>query len=96
VSNNEEPRKQVPVPVIIAACVALLGLMGWWGYRNFGPQVTPKTAENLKADAFLQEMAKKCGGDFSKLTPEEQLKVNGFAGGRGAMAIAGIARGLKK
>jgi hypothetical protein len=84
------------MPVIIAAGVALLGFVGWWGYKNLGPQVTPKTAENLQADAFLQEMAKKSGGDISKLTPEEQTKVNTYTGGRGGMALAGIARGLKK
>ncbi len=41
-------------------------------------------------------MAAKCDGDISKLTPEERARVNGMTGGRGGMALAGIAGKLKK
>jgi hypothetical protein len=90
-SEEGKPKKQVPVPVVVAAFVALLAFLGWWGYRNFGPQTTPKSAESLKVEAYLREMAKKCDGDISKLTSEERAKVNSMTGGRGGMALAGMA-----
>jgi hypothetical protein len=91
--NDQEEKKQIPVPVVVAACIAALGFMGWWGYKNFGPQDTPKTSKNIEVDNYLAEMAKKSGGDWNKLTPEEQAKVNSMTANRGAMALAGLARG---
>ena len=88
----EEPKKQVPMPVVVAACIFALAFMGWWGYKNFGSANTPKTAENVKVDNYLAEMAQKSGGDWSKLTPEEQAKVNSMTGNRGALALATMAK----
>lgn len=43
----------------------------------------PETPENT----FMQQMAAKSGGDFSKLSAEEQTKANTIAKGHGADAI---------
>ncbi len=94
--KTEKNKKEVSVPVVIVAFVVLIGFLGWWGYQNFGPQVTPKSAESLKIDAYLREMATKCDGDISKLTPEERSRVNSITGGRGGMALAGIAGKFNK
>jgi len=86
--NNQGESKQVPLWAIIAAAVALLGLMGWWGYKNFGPQDPPLSSENVATQNVLDEMAKKCQGDFSKLSPEDQAAVRKSTGPYAPMVIA--------
>ena len=85
--NSGEEKKQVPLWAIIAAAVALLGLMGWWGYKNFGPQDPPLTAKNVEVNNLLAELAKKCEGDFSKLSPEDQAQATKIGGPYAAMII---------
>jgi hypothetical protein len=89
---STDEKKQIPVPVVIAACIAVLALVVWWGFKNFSPGDPPKSSLNVQVDNYLAEMAKKSGGDWSKLTPEEQAKVNGMTGNRGAMAISSLSK----
>jgi predicted negative regulator of RcsB-dependent stress response len=72
--------------------IVLVGFMIWWGIKNFSDSEKPQTAAAATAQQYLEDMAKKSGGDITKLTPEEQQKVNAMSGNRGAMALAGIAR----
>jgi hypothetical protein len=94
--NDSGEKKQAPLWAMIAAGVALLGLMGWWGYKNFGPQDPPLTSENVATQNMLDELAKKCQGDFSKLTPEEQEKAKKVAGPFAGLAIASTYQKFKK
>jgi hypothetical protein len=75
-----------------AAAIVLLAFVIWWGIKNFNPSDPPKTKTQLDTDAYLKELAKKSGGDFSKLSPEEQQKVNSMTSGRGAMMISRMPR----
>jgi len=87
-----EEKKGIPMWALVAAGVALIAFLVWWGVKNFGPQNPPLTAENVAVDRMLDEMAKKSGGDFSKLTPEEQEKVRKATGPYAGMVIANTAR----
>ncbi|HZP84252.1 MAG TPA: hypothetical protein VFB21_21600 [Chthonomonadaceae bacterium] len=79
-------KPSVGKPVIFAAIVALL-LFCVWLYRiNFktvpGPQI-PEVDHDL-----IRSLAIKCKGDFYKLSPEEQAKVNSMENGYGVVAIS--------
>jgi hypothetical protein len=73
--NNEE-KKSVPVPVIVAACVALVGLVAWWGVRSLSGPLDPGASnpDVAKKDARWRELVKKSGGDMEKLSPEEKAQ----------------------
>jgi hypothetical protein len=81
-STNEEPKKQVPVPVVVAAVVALLGFVGWWGYHSLSG---PKDPGQGNASVASQEerwrgLIRKSGGDMNKLTAEEKAQFMKEAG----------------
>ena len=80
VSQAGEEKKQIPLWLAAVAAVLLLAFMGWWGYKNFGPQDPPLTAKNIEVQKMIEDLATKSGGDWSKLTPEEQEKMRGVAG----------------
>ena len=86
-----EEKPPIPMWAIIAAAVALLAFVVWWGYKNFGPQNPPLTAKNVQVNNMLEEMAKKSGGDFSKLSPEDQQKVRSAAGAFAPLALHSVA-----
>ncbi|MDX1931642.1 MAG: hypothetical protein SFU56_03470 [Capsulimonadales bacterium] len=94
VSQAGGEKKEVAPWMLIVAAVALLALLGWWGYKNFGPQDPPLTAKNVATNNMLEEMAKKSKGDFSKLSPEEQAKVREATGPYAPMVINNTARKL--
>lgn len=75
------------LPIIIAVVVVLVVVLTWWGMKNFAPEGKINTAESTKTDDLVKELKKKSGGDFSKLSPEEQEKLNKMSGGRGAMML---------
>jgi hypothetical protein len=84
---NEALKTKVGMPAIIIAVVVLVAFMSWWGYRSFNEGDKPKTARSTEIDAMLTAEAQKCQGDFSKLPPEDQAKVNKVTGGWGFAAI---------
>jgi hypothetical protein len=75
-------------PAIIVAVVVLVAFLAWWGHRSFTDGDRPQTARSAEIDSMLTAEAQKCQGDFSKLPPDEQDKVNKVTGGWGAVAIA--------
>jgi len=89
---GEGEKRQIPAWAIIAAAVALLAFLVWWGYKNFGPSNPPLTAKNVEINQMLDDMAKKSGGDINKLTPEEQAKVRKATGPYAGMVIANTAK----
>ena len=55
--------------------------------KNFGPEGKIVTETSAKQDDFIKQMKTKSGGDFSKLSSEEQDKLNKMSGGRGPMML---------
>ena len=75
----------VSLPALAAAVVLLVLFVGWLAYRNLGPPPMGPTGptEQSKND-WLSQLAKQTGGDFSKLDPGTQQKINIYTGGKGA------------
>jgi hypothetical protein len=85
---NEALKTKAGAPAVIIAVVVLVAFLSWWGYRNLNDGDRPKTAHSAQIDEMLTAEAQKCQGDFSKLSPEDQKKVNDVTGGWGGVAIA--------
>jgi hypothetical protein len=75
------------LPFLGAGVAVLVGLAVWFGIRSFSAPTAAPTAQSIAADNFVAEMAKKSGGDFSKLSPEEQQKLDKMSMGHGASMI---------
>src|SRR5258707_166997 len=68
----------VGLPVIIAAVVLLVVLLGGLAYHYLGPQQGGGTGHvrALTADEqWVQQKAQETGGDYNKLTQEEQRRL---------------------
>jgi hypothetical protein len=81
-----ESKKVLP----ILGIVALVGVTVWWGIYSFSQPVYPKTQKMIDDDKFIAELAKKSGGDFSKLSPEEQQKLNQMSMGHGPSVLKSV------
>jgi hypothetical protein len=69
--------------------VLLLLFVGWMAYKNLkvgGPPIQAGPTQESKNDWLAQD-AKKVGGDFSKLDPAEQRKLDIYTGGHGAELV---------
>lgn len=75
------------MPIVVAVIAVLVIALSWWGVKNFAPEGKINTEASTKQDSFIKEMKKKSGGDFSKLSKEEQDTLNRTSGGRGAMML---------
>ncbi len=82
--------KSVSPAIIGIVVVVLIAFVAFIGYRTFGPDSKPTTATSQAGDDFISQMAKKSGGDMSKLSPEEAEKLNKMTGGHGAQAMSGM------
>jgi hypothetical protein len=75
------------LPIFGVGAAVLVAFAVWLGIRSFsGPSYAP-TDKSVAADNFVAEMAKKSGGDFSKLSPEEQQKLNQMSMGHGSSML---------
>jgi hypothetical protein len=95
---NEEAGEKPPIPMwgIIAAAVILIAFVGWLGWKNFGPQDPPLSKENVAAAQTIESLAKKSGGDWGKLTPDEQASMKKLAGPMAPMVLQSEAQKFKK
>lgn len=76
---------QVGAPVIVIAAI-ILGLFMFWMYKvNF--KTVPEAKPIVVDKQLLLRLAQQSQGDFSKLSPQDQARVNGMTGGYGAVAI---------
>ncbi len=76
-------KRQIPIPIIaiVAICfVVLIGILGFkivqGGDQPVGPSI-PQLYDHVGA------LAKQSGGDFSKLSPEDQKLLNDISRGHG-------------
>ena len=85
--EDAQEKKQVSPLALIAAAVALLAFLDWWGYRSFTPAPLPQTSQEEEFDAWVTQIAKESGGDTSKLSKEDLDKLNQMTGGFGAYEL---------
>ncbi len=82
---------QVPMAVMIPLIAAAILLVGGIGYRTLfytpGTATAAQMEKQTQDQDFLKQKARECSGDFSKLSPADQKKVNEITAGRGEFAI---------
>lgn len=88
-SSSKSDKQAVTLPVLIGAIVVLAACIIAWGYFNFAPppavdtqKRTVATAEQQQIDlqtAWLKEKARQTGGDWQKLSPEDQVRLKMIA-----------------
>ena len=84
-------KRNVGLPLIIAAAVVLVILLGWLYQKNFGPPpIPPPTGVAKTNHDYINGLYDRTNGDYSKLTDEEKQKVNGIAQGYGQIAFQNI------
>jgi len=74
----------VSFPVIVGAIALLLLFIGWLAYRNFVPPPHASGPTPESKNDWISQLAKQTRGDFSKLDPATQKKMNVYTGGKGA------------
>jgi hypothetical protein len=78
-------KSQVSPGVIAVAVAVLLLLIVWIAYHNFAPpphQVIPDNVDTPIA-RWIRDKAHESGGDISKLSPEDQQKLQSVTQGKG-------------
>jgi hypothetical protein len=75
--------------VIVVAFAALLGFIAWLAWNNLlkPPGPPPFSAQEIRNHDILAALAKKCQGDLSKLSPEDQAVARKVAGRMAGRAI---------
>lgn len=88
-STNPTTKRSVPPGVIAIAVVLLVLFVGWRAYEAFAPiRSGPLPPPPTKDIEFIKQKAQEAQGDFAKLSPEDQQKVQQAAHGFGQAAIA--------
>jgi hypothetical protein len=72
--------RSVSMPVLVAAVLVLVLVVGGLAWHFFGPNTgsgrgRPLTAEEKANADWLSQKAKETGGDFSKLSQEDQRRL---------------------
>jgi hypothetical protein len=90
--NPDPPAKPGVSPAVIAAgAVAVLALVGFLGYQALTPKIyAPPMPANYKPDpaaqafkTWAQQKYRESGGDWTKLSPEDQKKFMDAGRGKG-------------
>ena len=88
-SSSAAAKRRATPGVIAIAVVVLIAIVGWLAYANMlaPPKPLPLSKQAQTNHDWIKSLAQKSGGDFSKLSPEEQQKLTSMTGGYGAMAL---------
>jgi hypothetical protein len=91
--------RSINTPTLVAALVVLLLLLGGLGWHYFGPNTAggrarPLTAQERTDQDWLNQKAKESGGDFNKLSPEDQRKMFASHGPRAPFNLRQAAQSL--
>ena len=78
-SKSAEEKSQLGLPVVIAAIVLLVVVLGYMGHQYFAPS-GPSLSQAWGMDkssfpGWVNDAAMQCKGDMSKLSPDEQQKI---------------------
>ena len=88
---EDKEKRNVGLPLVIAAAVLLVILMGWLYQKNFGPApVTAPTGVAKTNHDYIEGLYDRTGGNWDKLTDDEKQKVNQMASGYGQIAFTNI------
>ncbi len=89
----------VQTPVLIAAIVLVVLIVGGLAYHYFGPQQGggTGTVRALNADEqWERQKARETGGDFNKLSQEDQRRMLSIAGPKAPFDLRQLAHETKK
>jgi hypothetical protein len=76
-------KKPLPTSIAIAIAVAAVAIIGFFGYRTLAGPSYPKVPTSVELHSQAEQLALKCGGDFSKLTTDEQKMLDNMTLGHG-------------
>lgn len=83
------PKQNVSPTVIILAVLALVLFIAWRAWVTFAPphmgKLPPPPTQDIE---FINQKAREAQGDFSRLSPEDQMRVQRITQGFGPAAIA--------
>lgn len=98
VHTGKPAARQKVSPVVIAIAVVLLaGFVAWRGWAAFaGPQAGPLPPPPTQDINYISQMARATQGDFNKLSPDDQAKVQKITHGWGQSALVGAWRKAQK
>ncbi len=88
--KKERSEGSPSIMVYILAGLLLLGILFGIYKLTFRPAPISGYETQQVNEKALDSLANKCQGDFKKLSPEDQKKVNSMTGGRGGSVIARI------
>ena len=83
-SVKEESVKEISPKVMVACVIGLVAFIVFLAYRTIGPSLVPKTVSVREQREWVTKLAQDTQGDFSRLSPDDQKKVNGISSGNGA------------
>jgi hypothetical protein len=91
-SSPDTDRNNVKPTALIAAVAVLILLVGALAWHFFGPspssgQARALTAEEKANQDWLDQKAKESGGDFNKLSPEDQRRLFSLRGPQGPFIL---------
>ena len=90
-------RQQVSPVVVALLAIVLIAFIVWRAWSAFAGPPTGKLPPPPTQDInFIQQKAKECQGDFTKLSPEDQAKVQKITMGFGQASMASTYRKLSK
>jgi len=88
-------RQQVSPMVVVLLMIALIAFVTWRAWSAFaGPRAGKLPPPPTQDINFIQQKAKECQGDFTRLSPEDQKKVQKITMGFGQALMASTYRKL--
>lgn len=94
--NAGGERSQVGLTAIIASLIGLLTFVVLLGFYFFGPRIRFDKPHPMTADEqWMRQKARESGGDFTRLSADDQRQVIQIAGGGGPSELRQLARSIK-
>jgi hypothetical protein len=81
-------------PVIVVVAVLAVAIIGFYGYRKVAGQDAPQVTKAADARKSIEQLARQSGGDYTKLSPDEQKLLDVTYRGNGQRALANVYKGL--
>jgi hypothetical protein len=76
-------KKQIPVQIAVPIGAVAVAAICFYGYRTVAGPSFPKAPSAKELHSSAEQLALKSGGDFSKLTPDEQKMLDNMTLGHG-------------